>query len=94
MILARRYNMHRCNACRAIMQDCDFVRFGIALMPRLQMYFDYFCPKCAHHGRYVVLVPAAKTTGEALVFLSSCIDDADEQKTPQIDWDRVFGEPY
>ena len=90
MIIKRRYRMHRCNACRAKLQDYDFVRLGVGFMPKLQIFFDYLCPRCGHHGRYIIPADGAKTSLEALKILVTWIDDTDEKKTPQIDWDRLL----
>jgi hypothetical protein len=89
MKLKRDLGMHACYSCGAAVGDIDFVRIGIVPGPTPQIYAEYHCPRCAHHGRYVYPAHGCQSSRQALQFLIGCIDDADETAKEHRDWDKI-----
>lgn len=89
MRIARELKIHKCAVCASPLSDEDFLTMGLNLRARLQIYFDYHCPRCAHRGRYNVNLKVGVKTVEALQILAAQIDDDDESSDSRIDWDSI-----
>lgn len=55
MALSHAYQMFNCVCCKSTLRDSNFFLCGINLNVRkTDIFFDYKCGKCGHHGRYII----------------------------------------
>ena len=89
MKISRVLKIHSCNKCACILTDEDFTALGVNLRARLQYFFDYTCPRCAHRGRYNVDLNTEIRLVRALHILADQIIDEDDSRDERIDWDAI-----
>ncbi|HEY3319190.1 MAG TPA: hypothetical protein VGP72_01785 [Planctomycetota bacterium] len=88
MIVPRDLNVHHCFFCKKPMDDEDFVRCGVGILPKTYLFFDYICHRCSHHGRYVVNLDCNVGPVEAHMLLADLIQNGEPQQY-RADWDAI-----
>ncbi len=88
MKVARELNVHICSACKAPVEDGDFLRCGVSVVNKPQFFFEYRCPRCSHLGRHVLDIHDRLGVPQALCALAEFVtDDADNRKA--LDWNAI-----
>ncbi|HEY3318958.1 MAG TPA: hypothetical protein VGP72_00580 [Planctomycetota bacterium] len=88
MIIPRDLNVHQCFACKKPLDDEDFVRCGVGILPKTHLFFDYRCHRCSHHGRWVVGIECGGGPVEGLHFLCELIENG-PTSAYRADWDEI-----
>ena len=89
MKISRGLKIHICFKCTCVLEDHDFTALGIIVRARLQYFFDFTCPRCAHRGRYIVALTTDIGVVQALQFMAKKIIEDGDSHDDRIDWDSI-----